>query len=262
MLPASWDKKLIDMNVSHLTDKDIKWADYIFISAMSVQKASAKEVIARCNTLAKKVVAGGPLFTTEHAEFEGVTHFVLGEAEATLKPFIEDLENGCAKPLYSSDERPNLDQTPIPLWSLIKMKNYSTMNLQYSRGCPFDCEFCDIVLLNGHTPRTKNKEQLIGELDALYAHGWRGGLFIVDDNFIGNKKKLKAEILPALIEWRKSKRYPFAFCTESSINLADDEELIHNMVAAGFDAVFIGIETPNAQSLAECSKFQNQNRGR
>lgn len=260
MLPAEWDKKLIDMNVARLTDKDIKWADYVFISAMSVQSVSAKDVISRCNAFSKKVVAGGPLFTTGYTEFEGVTHFVLGEAEVTLKPFIEDIKKGCAKPLYSSDERPNIDQTPIPLWSLISMKHYSTMNLQYSRGCPFDCEFCDIVLLNGHTPRTKSKQQLIGELDALYAQGWRGGLFIVDDNFIGNKKKLKAEILPALIEWRKSKRYPFAFCTEASINLADDEELIHMMVEAGFDVVFIGIETPHAQSLVECSKLQNQNR--
>jgi len=134
------------------------------------------------------------------------------------------------------------------------------MNLQYSRGCPFDCEFCDIVLLNGHNPRTKSKIQLISEMDALYEQGWRGSLFIVDDNFIGNKKKLKTEILLALIEWRKSKKYPFALYTEASINLADDDELIKLMVAAGFDVVFVGIETPNASSLVECTKSQNQNR--
>jgi radical SAM superfamily enzyme YgiQ (UPF0313 family) len=260
MLPPDWEKKLVDMNVHQLADKDIKWADYVFISAMTVQQKSATEVIARCRKLGVKTVAGGPLFTTGHTEFPGVDHFVLGEAEVTLKPFLDDLRQGRAKPIYICDERPDICQTPVPMWSLIDMKYYSTMNLQYSRGCPFDCEFCDIVLLNGHKPRTKSRNQLISELDALYELGWRGGVFIVDDNFIGNKQKLKAEILPALIEWRKSKRYPFSFCTESSINLADDEELMRLVVAAGFDVVFIGIETPNSKSLAECAKFQNQNR--
>jgi radical SAM superfamily enzyme YgiQ (UPF0313 family) len=260
MLPQQWEKKLVDMNVTRLTDKDLKWADYVFISAMSVQRKSAKEVIARCKDIDVKIVAGGPLFTTGSDEFTGVDHFVLGEAEVTLNPFLEDLKKGCARHLYSSDERPDISKTPIPLWSLINMRHYSTMNLQYSRGCPFDCEFCDIVILNGHLPRTKSKEQLISELDALYEQGWRGGLFIVDDNFIGNKKKLKTETLPALIEWRKGKKYPFAFCTESSINLADDEELIHMMVSAGFDVVFIGIESPNQDSLEECTKSQNRNR--
>jgi radical SAM superfamily enzyme YgiQ (UPF0313 family) len=260
MLPPEWDKKLVDLNVHRLSDKDIKWADYVFISAMSVQQKSAREVITRCQDFGVKIVAGGPLFTTGYAEFNGVDHFVLGEAEVTLQPFLDDLRQGAAKPIYYCNEHPDLNQTPVPMWQLIDMKYYSTMNLQYSRGCPFDCEFCDIVLLNGHKPRTKSRVQLISELDALYEWGWRGGVFIVDDNFIGNKAKLKAEILPALIEWRKSKRYPFAFCTESSINLADDEELTRLVVAAGFDVVFIGIETPNSKSLAECAKFQNNNR--
>jgi radical SAM superfamily enzyme YgiQ (UPF0313 family) len=260
MLPPEWDKKLVDMNVSPLSDKDLKWADYVFLSAMSVQQKSAREVIARCHAQQVKVVAGGPLFTTGYTEFSGVDHFVLGEAEVTLPRFLEDLRQGNAQPLYLCEERPDLGQTPAPLWSLINMKYYSTMNLQYSRGCPFDCEFCDIVLLNGHKPRTKSRAQLIFELDSLYRSGWRGGVFIVDDNFIGNKQKLKADILPALIEWRSTKRYPFSFCTESSINLADDEELTRLMVKAGFDVVFIGIETPNSASLTECAKSQNQNR--
>jgi radical SAM superfamily enzyme YgiQ (UPF0313 family) len=260
MLPGEWKKKLIDMNVSPLTDKDIQWADYVFISAMSVQLKSAQVVIARCRELGAKIVAGGPLFTTGYEEFTGVDHFVLGEAEVTLRPFLEDLEKGCAQPIYYSDDRPDLGQTPVPLWSLIDMKHYSTMNLQYSRGCPFDCEFCDIVVLNGHTPRTKSREQLISELDAIYEQGWRSGVFIVDDNFIGNKKKLKSEILPALIAWRKTKQYPFALSTEVSINLADDEELMRLMVAAGFEVVFVGIETPHADSLTECTKSQNQDR--
>ncbi|MFC2055947.1 B12-binding domain-containing radical SAM protein [Chloroflexota bacterium] len=260
MLPDEWEKKLIDMTVTALSDEDIKWADYVFISAMVVQRDSVKEVIVRCNELGAKTVAGGPLFTTGHDEFEGVDHFVLGEAEVTLPSFLEDLAKGCPEPIYTSDERPDIDKTPVPLWSLINMKKYSSMNIQYSRGCPYDCEFCDIILLNGHKPRTKSKNQMSAELGALYSQGWRGGVFIVDDNFIGNRKKLKAEIVPAMIEWMKGAKSPFAFSTEASINLADDEELMKLMTEAGFNQVFVGIETPNEESLAECNKFANINR--
>ena len=260
MLPGEWEKKLVDMNVTRLTDEDIKWADYVFISAMVVQQNSVKEVITRCKGLDTRIVAGGPLFTTGYEEFEGVDCFVLGEAEVTMPPFLKDLEKGCVRHLYTSNERPDISKTPIPLWPLINMKNYSSMNVQYSRGCPFNCEFCDIIILNGHKPRTKDKEQVLAELEALYYRGWRGGVFIVDDNFIGNKKKLKLEILPAIIEWGKGKKYPFALSTEASINLADDEELMRLMVKAGFSAVFVGIETPNEESLVECAKLQNQNR--
>lgn len=260
MLPDEWKKKLVDMNVTVLSDEDIKWADYVFISAMVVQRNSVKEVIARCKKLGTKTVAGGPLFTTEHDEFEGVDYFVLGEAEATLRPFLGDLAKGCPEPIYTSQERPDIDRTPLPLWSLINMRKYSSMSVQYSRGCPFDCEFCDIIILNGHKPRTKSKDQMSAELESLYHHGWRGGVFIVDDNFIGNKKKLKAETLPAIIKWSKEKKYPFSFLTEASINLADDDELMQSMSDAGFDTVFIGIETPNEESLAECNKLQNKGR--
>ena len=260
MLPKEWEKKLVDMNVSLLTDRQIKWADYVFISAMTVQKQSAKEVIARCNKMGVKVVAGGPLFTAEYDEFTGIDHLVLGEAEVTLPQFLADLERGCPKHIYQSEERPDITKTPPPLWSLINFKHYSAMSLQYSRGCPFNCEFCDIVMLNGHTPRTKTSQQLIAELESLKAHGWRSSILIVDDNFIGNKKKLKEEILPALIKWMKENGYPYTFQTEASINLADDEELMNMMVEAGFNKVFIGIETPNEDSLVECNKAQNTNR--
>jgi len=260
MLPEEWEKKLIDMNVNALSDDDIHWADYVFISAMAVQRESVNEVIARCRKLGTKIVAGGPLFTTGYDEFEGIDHFVLGEAEVSLSPFIEDLSAGHAGHIYTCDERPDIDKTPVPLWSLININKYSSMSLQYSRGCPFDCEFCDIIILNGHKPRTKTKEQVIAELNAIYNRGWRGGLFIVDDNFIGNKKKLKAETLPALISWSKERKYPFAFYTEASINLADDKELMQLMAEAGFDRVFIGIETTNEDSLAECNKLQNKDR--
>ena len=260
MLPSAWQMKVIDMNVTPLKDKDIKWADCVFISAMVVQRNSAKETIARCKELGIKVVAGGPLFTTEYEIFDDVDHLVLDEAETTLPPFLGDLEKGCAQHIYTSKQRPDVTKTPIPLWSLIDMNKYASMNIQYSRGCPFNCEFCDIVILNGHKPRTKEKDQILKEINTLYDQGWRGSLFIVDDNFIGNKKKLKAEILPAIIEWQKEKKYPFPLFTEASVNLADDEKLMQLMVEAGFDRVFVGIETPNEESLAECNKFTNRNR--
>ncbi len=260
MLPHEWEKKLVDMNVTTLTDEDLKWADYVFISAMVVQKDSVKDVIARCKKSNTKTVAGGPLFTTGHEEFDGVDHFVLGEAEVTLPLFLEDLTRGCAQPIYTSNERPDISKTPIPLWSIINMKKYSTMSIQYSRGCPFNCEFCDIIVLNGHKPRTKGKGQMLAELEALHNHGWRDTVFIVDDNFIGNKRKLKTEILPAIIEWMKERKCSFSFNAEASINLADDEELMQLMVRAGFNRVFVGIETPHEESLTECNKLPNKNR--
>jgi len=260
MLPAEWEKKLVDMNVTSLKDNDIEWADYVFISAMVVQRDSAKETIARCHTLGTKVVAGGPLFTSEYDYFDEVDHLILDEGEVTLPPFLEDMEKGQAQHVYTSGKRPDITNTPIPQWSLINMKKYSSMSIQYSRGCPYNCEFCNVVILNGHKPRTKTAEQVLAEIEAIYNQGWRDAIFIVDDNFIGNKKKLKAEILPAIIQWSKEKKNPFAFFTEVSINLADDEKLMHLMTEAGFDRVFIGIETPNEDSLAECNKLTNKGR--
>jgi len=260
MLPESWEKKLVDMNVSTLKDEDIKWADYVFISAMVVQKESVNKVIQRCKSLSRKIVAGGPLFTTEPDNFEGVDHLILNEAEITLPLFLADLRTGTPGRIYASSEHPPVTQTPAPLWSLIKMDKYSSMNIQYSRGCPFNCEFCDITFLDGNIPRTKNKEQILAEMDSLYRAGWRGDLFFVDDNFIGNKKKLKEETLPAIINWMQKHRRPFNLFTEVSVNLADDEELMQLMEQAGFNKVFIGIETPNEASLFECDKKQNTRR--
>ena len=260
MLPKDWQKKLIDMNVTTLRDKDLEWADFVFVSAMSIQKASVKEVISRCKKMDIKVVAGGPLFTTEYEEFEDVDYFVLNEAEITLPPFLEDLRNGCAQHIYTSQELPDIQKTPLPLWDLIDMKKYAVMSIQYSRGCPYDCEFCNISALYGRKVRTKSKTQIISELEDLYSQGWRGDLFFVDDNFVGRKRKLKEEILPAIIEWMERKRHPFSFYTEASIDLSDDDELMQCMVKAGFTSVFVGIETTNEESLAECNKVQNRNR--
>lgn len=260
LLPSEWEKKLIDMNIDDLKDEHITWADYVFLSAMSVQQQSARDVIEQCNRLQTKIVAGGPLFTTGYEEFEGVDHFVLDEAEATVPRFLADIENGNAQHVYQSEEKPDIRQAPVPAWELIDSRKYATLGLQYSRGCPFNCEFCDIVLLNGHTPRTKGSGQLLEEMEAIYRLGWRRSVFVVDDNFIGNKKKLKAETLPAIIKWMKEKNYPFTLSTQASIGLSDDEELMRLMVNAGFNAVFVGIETPHEESLGECGKYQNTNR--
>src|SRR5512139_1603979 len=260
MLPEQWEKRLVDMNVESLDDDDLKWADLVFVSAMSVQKESVKGVIARCKAIGVRIVAGGPLFTTEYEAFAEVDHLVLNEAEITLPRFLDDFQNSVAHHFYTTDQWADIGQTPIPLWGLINMKLYACINIQYSRGCPYNCEFCDITLLCGRVPRTKDRAQIMRELDSVYDHGYRGGVFFVDDNFIGNKKKLKEEILPAVAEWMERKKHPFSFITQASIELSDHEDLMQLMVRAGFDVVFVGIETPNEQSLVECSKFQNKNR--
>lgn len=260
MLPADWQLKLVDMNVSSLKDKHILWADYIFLSGMIVQINSFKDVIRRCNILGRKVIAGGPLATTQYSDILGVDHFILNEAEITLPLFLHDLEAGNPKHIYTSNEFPNLDITPSPRFDLLEMNKYATMDIQYSRGCPYDCEFCSITLLNGHRPRVKSASQFLNELQNLYNLNWRGDVMIVDDNFIGNKRLLKNELLPALTKWVKDKNYPFKFITEASINLADDDELTSMMIEAGFTGVFVGIETTNESSLIECGKSQNLKR--
>ncbi|MEN6298739.1 MAG: DUF4070 domain-containing protein [Anaerolineaceae bacterium] len=259
MLPPEWGKRLVDMNVSRLKEDDLLWADYAFVSAMTVQRKSVYQVINHCHAAGVKVVAGGPLFTIEYDQFEGVDHFVLNEAELTLPPFLQDLEAGHPAPIYSTTEYADLSQTPVPLWNLLQMKDYATMNIQYSRGCPYNCEFCNVTALLGHKPRLKSASQIIAELDGLYQSGWRQSVFFVDDNLIGNKRMLKNELLPALIDWRRDK-VGFQFSTEATINLADDETLMQMMVDAGFSSVFIGIETPEEDSLAEVGKKQNLKR--
>lgn len=260
MLPEKWGKKLIDMNVMALKDRDLKDADLVFVSGMSIQKASAEEVIYKCKKLGIKVVAGGPLFTTQYNLFDNVDYFVLNEAEITLPLFLEDFRNGTPKHIYQSNEFADIENTPKPLWGLINKKKYVSFDIQYSRGCPFNCDFCDVTNLFGRKFRSKNKEQVISELENIYSSGWRGTVFFVDDNFIGNRKKLKNEILPAIIEWMRIKRYPFTFNTQASIDLSDDDELLNLMIEAGFTSVFVGIETPNTESLTECHKSQNKNR--
>ncbi len=260
MLPREWNKRLTDMNVSLLRDSDITWADYVFISAMVVQSASVKSIIARCKQLGTKIVAGGPLFTEESESYENVDHLVLNEAEITLPLFLNDLQKGKPEKVYRSDEFADICLTPVPNYSLLALGHYSTAAIQYSRGCPYNCEFCDITALYGRQVRTKSPQQVITELDALFQLGWKGGVFFVDDNFIGHRQRLKNDLLPAIIQWMEANRYPFRFTTEATINLADDTELMDMMVKAGFGQVFIGIETPEEISLTACNKMQNNKR--
>jgi radical SAM superfamily enzyme YgiQ (UPF0313 family) len=256
MLPADWDLRLIDMNVDTLADSDIEWADMVFMSAMLVQEVSARDVIARAMRLRRPIVAGGPAFTTHAEAFPGVDHFVLGEAEVTLPRFLADLDAGAAKPVYDSHEKPNLATTPLPRWDLIRMQQYSAMMVQYSRGCPFQCDFCDIIVMNGRVQRAKPPERMVAEVQAIYDAGWRGNVFIVDDNFIGNARNAES-MLPKLIEWQQQHRFPFRFFTEASVNLAGLDRLMGLMQKANFHKVFLGIETPSIESLRECRKYQN-----
>ncbi len=260
MLPEDWERKLVDMNIGKLKDNDIKWADMVFISGMIIQKKSFDQTVERCKNLGVRVVAGGPMVTEQPENYPEPDHLILNEAENSLQPFIEDLAAGNPKRVYSSDVFPDITETPIPDWSLLDLKHYVTMDLQYSRGCPFNCEFCSITALFGRRPRVKSAGQFMAELDSLYNAGWRSSVFIVDDNFIGNKKYLKDEMLPELISWQKAHNYPFSFNTEVSVNLADDEELMDLMAESGFTACFVGIETPDDSSLAECGKTQNRGR--
>jgi radical SAM superfamily enzyme YgiQ (UPF0313 family) len=259
MLPRTWERRLVDINVKPLQQADIAWADVVFLSAMIVQKGSLRQIIQSCKAAGKRVVVGGPFASTGAEHLPEADHIFIGEAESTFAGFIRDLENGVPKRTYQDEEKPALTQTPVPDFGLCDMSQYMAMPVQYSRGCPFRCEFCDIIEIYGRVPRTKTNEQMIAELDALYALGWRGLVFIVDDNFIGNKRNVKT-LLPHLAEWSERHGRPFSFLTEASLNLADDDELLGLMKRAGLRRVFIGIETPVEASLKEAQKGQNTRR--
>ncbi|MBN1295570.1 B12-binding domain-containing radical SAM protein [bacterium] len=259
LLPDTWSVRLVDENVDMLMDDDLIGIDFAFISAMTIQRQSAMDVIDRCREMGIKTVVGGPLFSAEPDAFAHVDHRVLDEAECTLPAFLADIQGGEPKKIYRAESYPDIRLSPVPVWSLIKHHHYASLSIQYSRGCPFNCDFCNVTALFGRVPRVKSPQQVIHELDVIYRMGWRGTIFFVDDNFIGNKKALKQGLLPALIAWRKGKK-GCVFLTESSIDLADDPELMTLMVQAGFDSVFIGIESPDETSLSECHKFHNQNR--
>lgn len=260
MLPAEWTKKLVDMNVTNLNEQDLQWADYVFVSAMNVQENSVHEIIAQCKKLNKKIVAGGSLFTHEWERFPEIDFFVLNEAEITLPPFLNDLQNGKAKRIYQSAEFADVHQTPLPDFHLANINQYLYAIVQYSRGCPYMCDFCDVTALFGRRPRTKTPQQIIAELEVIQQSGNIQLVLFADDNLIGNKKILKDELLPALIEWRKKNNPHFFFATQLTVNLADDEQLMQLLLDAGFRHIFIGIETPKSESLSSSHKSQNLKR--
>jgi radical SAM superfamily enzyme YgiQ (UPF0313 family) len=257
LLPASWERRLVDLNIEKLRTSDIEWADMVMATAMLVQEDSLRDVVRRAKARGKRVVIGGPYITTTIHDLPDADHIFLGEAETTLPQFIEDLARGEAKRSYQAPERPPLSATPLAHFELANMKRYSAMSVQYSRGCPFSCEFCDIIEIYGRVPRTKSNQQMLAEFQALYDLNWRGTLFVVDDNFIGNKKNVR-QLLPELAKWQKERGYPFSLLTEASLNIADDEPLLASMRDAGFHRVFIGIETPVEESLHEAQKSQNR----
>ncbi len=256
MLPGDYDIKLVDMNVSMLADEDILHADMVFISAMIVQKESFREVVARCKRLNRPVAAGGPYPTSSYASIEGVDHFILGEGEGLIPLFIRDLESGTPERIYSSETRPDIKGSPVPRFDLVNAEDYGSMPVQFSRGCPFSCEFCDIIELFGRNPRLKSVEQFMTELEAVYNTGFRGLVNIVDDNFIGNRSEV-LRLLGAISRWQAERSYPFTFVTEASINLAAETGILDLMVECAFTRVFIGIETPDEKTLASAGKQQN-----
>jgi radical SAM superfamily enzyme YgiQ (UPF0313 family) len=255
-LPPSWSLKLVDLDVRPLEDDAIRWADYVLIGGMIVHRDSAAGIAKRSRALGRPVIAGGPLFATGHEAFPDVDHFVVGEAEALMERLVADMTAGRVARVYEADGFPELSRTPVPRWDLIDLGDYASMSVQFSRGCPFNCEFCDIVAMNGRIPRTKAPGQVIAELDALRRLGWKGLVFLVDDNFIGNRRRVK-ELLRAMIAWRRRSGARMDFLTEASVNLAEDAELLGLMADAGFKQVFLGIETPSLAGLEECGKRQN-----
>jgi len=260
MLPNVWNIKLIDLNVKNEFISELSWADYVFISAMNVQSISTKYIINTCKEHNVKVVAGGPLFTHEYEKFPNVDHFVLNEAEITLPEFLNDLMNNQLKKIYRTEKFADVLTTPQPNWDLLNLNDYLYSLIQFSRGCPYLCEFCDVTTLYGRVPRTKTTEQIINELDLLISKGKNEMIFFADDNLIGNKNVLKKDLLPALINWRKNNLYAPAFATQLTITLADDEELMRMLYEAGFRHIIIGIETIDQEALVKMRKKQNTKR--
>jgi radical SAM superfamily enzyme YgiQ (UPF0313 family) len=260
LLPGSWDCRLVDCNVEELHETDIDWADVVFVGGMISQQRSSVALIRRLKERGKTVVVGGADATASPHLYDHADFLVLGEAEVTLPRWLEDYDAGCAAHIYeANDERADMSQSPQPRFDLLRFDRYLHVGVQYTRGCPFNCEFCDIIELFGRVPRSKAPEQLVGELDALYALGYRGHVDLVDDNFIGKKKEAK-RLLPLLRSWQDAHGWPFEFSTEASINLADDDELLKLMQGAGFFAVFVGVETPDLDTLVSAQKRQNTRR--
>ncbi len=259
ILPQTWEFKLVDRNVRSITEAEWDWAEVVILSAMIVQRQDLLALIQEAKQRGKRVAVGGPYVTSvpDEALAAGTDYLILDEGEITLPMFVEAIQSGVPSGIFRANgEKPDVTTTPIPRFDLLELDAYDSMSIQFSRGCPFQCEFCDIIVLYGRKPRTKTPEQLLAELDRLYELGWRRAVFMVDDNFIGNKRNVKL-LLNALKPWMAEHQYPFTFKTEASVDLAQDEELMQLMVECNFNAVFLGIETPDAESLHLTKKFQN-----
>ncbi len=256
LLPDDWKIRFVDRNVATETEEDWQWCELVILSAMMAQKSDFLAQIQKAKQLGKKVAVGGPFPTSTPDEATGADYFILDEGEITIPQFLEAIASGQESGIFRAAEKPDVRTSPLPRFDLLKRDEYLMMAIQFSRGCPFECEFCDIITLYGRKPRTKDPQQSIAELQSLYDLGWRGSVFIVDDNFIGNKRNVKC-LLRELIPWMEARNYPFTFLTEASVNLAEDAELLELMAQAGFYGVFLGIETPDQDSLAVTRKFQN-----
>ena len=261
MFPDNYAMKVVDMNIEPLTDAHLQWADVVFTSTMIVQKESLYEVAERCNQADVPIIAGGPHPTSYYDNIKAETdatinHFLFGEVEEIFEDFLTDFESGVAKEVYRETRKPDITKTPLPRYDLIDINSYGSMALQFSRGCPFNCEFCDITKLFGRVPRTKDNEQMLAEFEMLYKLGWEGSMFVVDDNFIGNKRDAM-RLLPAVAKWQEERQFPFSLYTEASVNLVEIPEMLDAMTEAGFNMVFLGIESPNDEALLGTSKGQN-----
>lgn len=257
MLPPEWEPRLVDLNAAELTDADLAWADVVLLGGMLVQRPSFEEVTARCRAHGIRTIAGGPMVSALPDSFADIDCVVVGEAEDVMAELLADFAAGQLRRRYVA-EKGSVDpaRSPVPRYDLLPRDAYLHMCVQFSRGCPFSCEFCDIIEMYGRKPRSKTPDQILAELDAILATGWRGSVFMVDDNFIGHKGRTK-DLLRAVAGWQRARGSPFAFVTEASINLAWDDELLELMVAAGFYNVFMGIETPSTESLRQAGKLQN-----
>jgi radical SAM superfamily enzyme YgiQ (UPF0313 family) len=256
LLPDDWHYRLVDLNTTSLDDADLHWADHVMVSAMEIHRDGVRDLARRCRKAGKPLIGGGPLFLSEADRGLGVDHVVVGEAEELAADLVDDLRAGRLRPYYQATRFPDLALTPRPRWDLANLGHYATLSVQSCRGCPFDCEFCDVVALNGRTPRYKSPAQFVDELEQLRQLGWNGPVFVVDDNFVGNKRRCR-ELLHAIIAWRSRTHARMTFLTEASVDMAGDPALLDLMVAAGFKKVFVGLETPSADSLRECRKLQN-----
>lgn len=256
MLPSNYEPRIIDLNTTDVSSQDIEEADIVFISAMIIQKDSFHQIVKLCRKNRKTVVAGGPYATSCYKEIKDVDHFVLNEGEVTLPQFLRDYENKCPQKVYGDENKPDVTKTPIPRFDLIDVDQYLVMSLQFSRGCPNDCEFCDIRDLFGNQTRTKQAQQFIREMECLLNIGFKGFIFVVDDNFTAARKNVK-ELLKQIIKWQKEHNYPFSFFTQASLDVASDDELLDLLKEARFHELFIGIETPHAETLLQVRKKNN-----